>query len=132
MKNTRKSKKKTSDELLSWFEIPVLNLDRAISFYSAIFNVSFESMTTPAHSMAFFPKESGVGGALIFGDGCVPSQSGALLYLNVGSDLDQKLAEVDKIGGQVIMGSTLLGDEVGHYSLILDSEGNRIALFTKN
>lgn len=135
MTSKKKSVKKTKiakTELLSWYEIPVANLDRAVGFYSHIFNVSFETVTTAGHSMAFFPKDSGVGGALVYGDGCVPSQSGSLLYLNVQEDLELALEKVVGQGGQVIMGKTLLGDDVGHYSLILDSEGNRIALFTTN
>ena len=132
MKNNKKSKKITKAEMVAWFEIPVLNLDRAIAFYSAIFNIKFEIITTVSHSMAYFPQDSGVGGALVFGDGCIPSQSGSLLYLNVQSDLDEALTKIVGVGGQIIMGKTLLGNDVGHYSLILDSEGNRIALFTKN
>jgi hypothetical protein len=132
MKNNKKSKKITKAEMVAWFEIPVLNLDRAIAFYSAIFNIKFEIITTVSHSMAYFPQDSGVGGALVFGDGCIPSQSGSLLYLNVQSDLDEALTKIIGVGGQIIMGKTLLGNDVGHYSLILDSEGNRIALFTKN
>jgi hypothetical protein len=132
MKNTKKSKKNTKAEMVAWFEIPVINLERATAFYSAIFNVKFEIINTISHSMAYFPQDSGVGGALVYGDGCIPSQSGSLLYLNVQSDLDGTLAKITGVGGQVIMGTTLLGDDVGHYALILDSEGNRIALFTKN
>jgi predicted enzyme related to lactoylglutathione lyase len=132
MKNNKKSKKNTKAEMVAWFEIPVLNLDRAIAFYSAIFNIKFEIITTVSHSMAYFPQDSGVGGALVYGDGCIPSQSGSLLYLNVQSDLDDALTKIIGVGGQIIMGKTLLGNDVGHYSLILDSEGNRIALFTKN
>lgn len=132
MKNAKKNKEKSRNDMLAWFEIPVLNLERAISFYSIVLDVKFETIETQAHTMAFFPKEMGVGGALILGDGCVPSQSGSLLYLNVQEDLDLKLDKVVEIGGQVVMGKTLLGDDIGHYSLILDSEGNRIALFTNN
>ncbi len=127
-----KSKSKSKAEMLAWFEIPVLNLERAIAFYSAVFNVKFETITTLSHSMPYFPQDSGVGGALVYGDGCVPSQSGSLLYLNVKMDLEAALKIVVNVGGQVIMGKTLLGDDVGHYSLVLDSEGNRISLFTKN
>jgi hypothetical protein len=140
MQNTNKSKGKSktktnrelNSKLVAWFEIPVLNLERAINFYSEIFNIKFETITTVNHSMAFFPKDSGVGGALVYGDGCIPSQSGSLLYLNIQNDLEEALSRIASVGGQVIMGKTLLGDDVGHYSLVLDSEGNRVSLFTNN
>lgn len=132
MKGTKKTSKKSKNQMLAWFEIPVLDLERAKKFYSTIFNIDFETISTVTHSMAFFPKETGIGGALVYGDGCIPSQSGSLLYLNVNKELDKALEKVVAVGGHVIMGITLLGDDVGHYSLVLDSEGNRIALFTKN
>jgi len=132
MKKPKKTKEATKDQMLAWFEIPALNLERAISFYSAVLNISFETINTSSHSMAFFPKDSGVGGAIVFGDGCVPSSAGSLLYLNAGSNLEQTLKRVLEVGGQVVMDKTLLGDDVGHFSLILDTEGNRIALFTRD
>ena len=132
MKHTKKTKNKRTSKMLAWFEIPVLNLERAVSFYSIIFHVKFETMDTGTHSMAFFPKETGVGGALVYGSGCLPSQSGSLLYLDVQEELEISLSKVVANGGQVVMDKKLLGDDIGHYSLILDSEGNRIALLTKN
>jgi predicted enzyme related to lactoylglutathione lyase len=132
MKNEKKTKSKSKTEMVAWFEIPVLSLERATDFYSAIFNIKFETISTPTHSMAYFPKDSGVGGALVYGDGCIPSPSGSLLYLNVKDELDETLSKVVSSGGEVIMGKTLLGDDIGHYSLVLDSEGNRIALNSKS
>ena len=132
MATVKKNKKKEKHDMFAWFEIPVLNLERAVSFYSTVFDIKFETINTLSHSMAYFPKDSGIGGALVVGDGCVPSHSGSLLYLNVTIDLEDALKKVVSVGGHVIMGKTLLGDDVGHYSLVLDSEGNRIALFTKN
>jgi len=137
MKNTAKPKKarikkpQKRGDFLSWYEIPAANLDRAIHFYSSIFNINFETVHTGAHTMAFFPPESGIGGALVYGDGSIPSQTGSLLYLNAGSDLDASLGKIDSAGGQVLMGKTLISEEIGFYSLILDSEGNRLALYSK-
>ena len=132
---TKKNAKKSSipkREILSWFEIPVLNLERGMAFYSSVLETSFETTQTATHAMAFFSAESGVNGALVFGDGCVPSITGSLLYFNVASNLEQILLKVQDFGGQVLMGKTLISEDVGFYSLILDSEGNRIALNSKN
>jgi predicted enzyme related to lactoylglutathione lyase len=116
---------------LSWYEIPAADLDRAKQFYSTLFNIEFETIDTGNHTMAFFPAASGMGGALVYGDGCVPSQSGPLLYLNASSNLDDILGPIDSSGGQILMGKTLIGEELGYYALILDSEGNRLALTSK-
>lgn len=137
MKNKGKTKKtrivatEKGGNFLSWFELPVADLDRAIAFYSSLLGLSFEVLHTDTHTMAFFPEQSGFGGALVYGDGCIPTPTGTLLYLNVGSDLDAALAKVETYGGHIQMGKTLISEEVGSYSLILDSEGNRIALFSK-
>ncbi len=118
-------------DFVSWYEIPVTNLDRAIHFYSTIFDIKFEPLQTGTHTMAFFPTESGVGGALVFGDGCIPSHSGSLLYLNAGASLDEPLNKISEAGGQILMGKTLINEDIGYYSLVLDSEGNRLALCSK-
>ena len=130
-KKPRIKKPQKKGELLSWYEIPAANLERATHFYSTIFNFNFETVHTGTHTMAIFPAESGIGGALVFGDGCVPSQTGSLLYLNVGANLDETLEKVSVTGGQILMGKTLISEDVGSYSLILDSEGNRLALYSK-
>lgn len=130
-KKDRIKKPQKKSDFLSWYEIPATNLDRAINFYSSIFDISFEPVNTGTHMMAFFPTESGIGGALVYGDGSVPSPSGSLLYLNAGENLDEPLSKIPAAGGQVLMGKTLISEEIGYYSLILDSEGNRLALYSK-
>ena len=125
-------KVKNLNSFVSWFEIPVANLERAIHFYSTIFNNTFETVQTLTHTMAFFPEGMGVNGALVFGDGCIPGSTGSLLYLNTGSDLDIALEKVIISGGQILMGKTIISEEMGYYSLILDSEGNRLALHSKS
>lgn len=60
---------------LTWFEIPVSDMDRARRFYGTIFDTDFES-DEPAEGfpMAFFPvAEGGVGGALVQGEGALAS-----------------------------------------------------------
>jgi len=78
--------------------------------------------------MAYFPAEHGVGGALIQGPGCYPNDSGVLIYLNAGGDMDSILARIEGAGGRIIMPRTLIGDQAGHFALFIDSEGNRLAL----
>ena len=52
--------------VLNWFEIPALNLERAIKFYSDMFSYpSMNKMDLGDLQMAVFPMEgNGVGGAL--------------------------------------------------------------------
>lgn len=113
---------------ITWFEIPVHSMARAVAFYSRVFGIEMEMTQNGEHAMAFFPAtEGGLGGALVAGPGCVPSDTGTLVYLNVESDLQEALAQVELAGGRVILGKTALG-EAGFFALFLDTEGNKLAL----
>lgn len=114
--------------LISWFEIPVFDLARAKAFYDHLYGIRMESSYAGEYAMAFFPASKGIGGALVQGPGCQPNDSGTLIYLNAGSDLDGMLQRVEEAGGRVIMGRSLIGNDAGWFALIIDSEGNRLAL----
>ncbi|MBK7945736.1 MAG: VOC family protein [Flavobacteriales bacterium] len=115
-------------DFISWFEIPVFDIHRATAFYNAIYNMEMEASYNDDFAMAYFPANKGIGGALIQGPGCYPSETGVLIYLNAGNDLDSILGRVDLAGGRVIMGRTLISENSGCFALFIDSEGNRIAL----
>lgn len=111
------------------FEIPVVDLDRAVRFYEAVFGVEFERRTVDGYDMAFFPRaEGGAGasGALAKGDVYRPTHDGAILYFDV-ADIDEVLRRADTEGAKVLYGKTDVG-EAGYVAEIEDSEGNRIAL----
>ncbi len=128
-KKSEPAQRRTSPgHLVSWFEIPVHDMERAVEFYNLVFSVELEVNLSGEHAMAFFPTAEGaVGGALVKGPGSIPSGTGTLAYLNAGSDLPAVLALVEQAGGRVVMGETTLGD-AGHFALFLDTEGNKLAL----
>ena len=113
---------------LNWFEIPVTDLARAKEFYGRVLQAELREETVGGTSMALFPYDGGVGGALIAGEQHVPSAMGALIYLNAGNDLGGALRRVEEAGGKVVMGATKLTDTIGSIAVFLDSEGNRTAL----
>jgi len=114
---------------VSWFEIPVSNFERAVSFYETVFSMKLEINEMDNYKMGFFPAESGkVSGAICFGEGYTPSGAGSLLYLNANPDLNLVLDKVPASGGKVIVPKTLISSDVGYYAFIIDTEGNRLAL----
>ncbi|HMC96081.1 MAG TPA: hypothetical protein VKG92_00365 [Flavobacteriales bacterium] len=115
-------------DLISWFEIPVYDIHRAAAFYNAIYSMEMEVGYNGDFAMAYFPADKGIGGALIAGPGCIPNDTGVLIYLNAGSDLDSVLGRVELAGGRVIMPKTLISESAGNFALFIDSEGNRLAL----
>ena len=115
-------------DFVSWFEIPAYDIQRATNFYNAIYNMEMETNYNGEYTMSFFPADKGVGGAVVAGPGCIPNDTGVLIYLNVGNDLDSVLGRVELAGGRVIMPKTLISESAGYFALFVDSEGNRLAL----
>jgi predicted enzyme related to lactoylglutathione lyase len=69
----------------------------------------------------------GVGGTLVLDPGNAPSERGTLVYLDAGDDIDGALGRVGELGGTALSPVIDLGDQ-GRMALLLDTEGNRIAL----
>jgi uncharacterized protein len=118
-------------DVLNWFEIPVTDINRAASFYGAIFETTLEVLHGPDFASAMFRHDGGIGGGLVAGDGYSPNTEGTLVYLNANPDLDRVLKRVKRAGGQVIKAKTDIGEN-GFFALILDTEGNRVALHSTN
>ena len=117
---------------VSWFEIPAVNFKQAVAFYSNIYGVSMETVENESVSVAFFPVKTGIGGAIVSSPGSTPGDKGPLLYLNGGDDLNRVLEMVEPSGGRVIMQKTLINEESGYFAVFIDSEGNKLALHSKN
>jgi predicted enzyme related to lactoylglutathione lyase len=111
------------------FEIPVLDLDRAMAFYSAVFETSLTREEIDGYQMAMFPvKDEGFGasGALVQGDVYIPSTEGCFLYFGVES-IDETMSRALANGGSEMYAKKSNGD-LGWVAEIKDTEGNRIAL----
>ena len=127
-----KHKKRTLlKDFVSWFEIPAVNFEQAVAFYCQIYGIEMEKVSTNGYMMAFFPVGNGIGGAIVAGPGSVPSDTGPLLYLNGGSDLNNVLNKVEEAGGRIVMPKTLISDDAGYFAIFIDSEGNKLALHSK-
>ncbi|USD36055.1 MULTISPECIES: VOC family protein [Ferrimonas] len=110
-----------------WFDIPVADLDRAAAFYSRVMNVGVSFEEQDGFRFAVLAHEFGNGGCLVVDEVRISSQQGPLLYLNVDGRLGEALDEVTAMGGTVLEGAHQIGPH-GYRALILDSEGNRLAL----
>jgi predicted enzyme related to lactoylglutathione lyase len=125
------------NNMLGWFEIPVKDMDRAIKFYETVFGIKMQRHKMDNLDMAWFPWKEGVPGApgsLVYNEEFyIPSEkNGVLIYLTTPSgNLDQDLEKVEKAAGQVIIPRKQISEEYGYMAVILDSEGNRIALHSR-
>jgi uncharacterized protein len=111
-----------------WFDIPVLDLDRAIAFYSAVLGVPVKKEEYPGMAIGVLPHAgSDVGGCLHQSDADRPADRGPLLYFNAQGRLDEAVAAVEANGGKVLQAKHSIGP-YGYRAVVLDSEGNRVAL----
>jgi predicted enzyme related to lactoylglutathione lyase len=111
-----------------WCDIPVLDLDRAVKFYSAVLGQDVKKQDFPGTTIGVFPHNDGeVGGCLFTSPDEKPSDKGLMIYLNANGRLDDALVKVGANGGKVIQSKHQIGP-FGFRAIVLDSEGNRVAL----
>lgn len=111
-----------------WCDIPVNDLDRAIKFYSAVLGQAVSKETFGEMSFGLLPHaKENISGCLVKTEEAQPSANGPLIYLNCDKRLDDAIAATEKNGGKVLKPKHQIGP-YGFRAVILDSEGNRIAL----
>lgn len=110
-----------------WCDIPVSDLKRACEFYHQVLNTEVEVMNFEGTELAVFYHQNGNGACLMPQEESISAEHGVLIYLNVTGRIEDAIEKVEKYGGSVIHDIQALG-EYGFRALILDSEGNRMAL----
>ena len=111
-----------------WCDIPVRDLERAISFYSAVLGHDVKRHDLSGVTLGILPHNDGeVGGCLLTSSEQQPGKDGVMIDLNASGRLDEAVAAVPVNGGSVIKPKHAIGP-FGFRAIILDSEGNRVAL----
>jgi predicted enzyme related to lactoylglutathione lyase len=114
---------------VTWFEIPVNDMERSKKFYEAVLGVQLYPLALGPLTMSLFSRAQGAegaSGALVKAQTYVPSHSGSMVYFAV-DDIEGTLTRVEKNGGKIIRSKMGIGEFgfVGHFE---DCEGNRVAL----
>lgn len=122
--------------IVGWFEIPVLDMDRAIKFYQSVFQIELTRAQMGPLDMAWFPyfeNTIGSGGSLVYDpEQYKPSADGVLIYLTTPTgDLNKDLEKIEKEGGKILSPRKLISEDHGYMAVFLDTEGNRIALHSR-
>ncbi len=121
--------------IINWFEIPAIDIERAQKFYETIFGISMSPMEMGDFLMVAFPgDESGgkVGGALCKHEMYEPQNNGVLIYLNANPDIQKVVDRIESAGGTIVIPKTQISPEIGYMCVFLDTEGNRVALHAQN
>jgi predicted enzyme related to lactoylglutathione lyase len=109
-----------------WFEIPAADFERAVRFYESVFRTTM-IREEDKESAVFAYDQPAMSGSVTRAPHLVPSQSGAVLYLNADPELDAALERVRQAGGRVVLPRTELPTG-GAFAHIEDTEGNRVGL----
>lgn len=139
LKNMETSKqllRKIDEEtnILTWFEIPVSDIERAKTFYETILDIEMIKRTDGNDESVFFPYNPNViqatsgrvTGVLSKSERNSPSSQGTLIYINASPSLQTVLDKVEQAGGKIIAPKMQIPP--GFIAVIMDSEGNRIGL----
>jgi predicted enzyme related to lactoylglutathione lyase len=126
----------SKNNVIGWVEVPVADMERAMRFYETVFDFKIERHQMGPLDMGWFPYfENGLGsgGSLVYQkEYYKPSTDGVLVYFTARSgDLKNELARVEKAGGKVLQQKTLIAEGFGYMALFIDSEGNRVALHSR-
>src|SRR5258708_5515578 len=97
----------------AWFEIPSVDLDRAVRFYEGILETKLAREDMGRMRMGVFPHEKPLPtGAVVHAPGYEPASQGSVVYLNV-DDIRPVLARVPAAGGEVALPLTALPGGAG-------------------
>jgi len=110
-----------------WFDIPVGDLDRAATFYRAVLSIDVHKIDAGAQSFCVLHHDEGNGGCLVLAPSMMSSNGGILVYLNTDGRIRDAVAKAEGHGGKIVEPVRCIGPH-GFRAIVLDSEGNRIAL----
>lgn len=115
-----------------WVDIPVTDLNRAVTFYQAVLDKEVKQISEHGFEFALLPHENdNVSACLCVIENRQPSTQGALIYLNVEGRLEHAVAKVKSLGQTVVNEAEQIGP-YGRRAIIIDTEGNGIALYSKS
>ena len=114
----------TADGALGYVEIPAEDLERAKTFYAAVFGWTYQD--TPEGNYSFFDSgEGGIGGGFMQRGEQSPSHPVTFMICD---DLDETLERIIGNGGTVVSPRMDFGG-AGWLAHITDTEGNLIGLW---
>jgi predicted enzyme related to lactoylglutathione lyase len=114
-------------KLISWVEIPAMDIERATIFYNKMLNLEIQVLNFGKEKMACFPNGEG---AISQAPDFYPSTNGVLVSFDTEKNLDETLKTVSENGGEVLQPKTKIEAEGrGYFALIIDTEGNKVGLY---
>ena len=113
-----------------WADIPVKDLDRAMHFYTKVLNAQFRNRAEDAPIAVFEHRPGHVSACLFKSEHEQPSREGTIIYWSVEGRLKEAEAFVPGCGGTILRATHAI-EPFGYRSVVVDSEGNRLALHSQ-
>ncbi|MBO6757708.1 MAG: VOC family protein [Roseibium sp.] len=117
------------DNFTVWFELPVTDIDKAIAFYSNVFQTEMNRVDDMGpNPIAFFPTadDKGVGGHLYPGKPAADG-NGPTIHLACPDTLEATAERFKEAGGAVLSDPVTI--PAGRFIYAVDPDGNSIGLF---
>jgi predicted enzyme related to lactoylglutathione lyase len=115
--------------VVSWFDIPVNDINRAKVFYETVLNIGLVALDFGMVKFATFPdinNAAGASGWLIQNENNKPSGQGTVVYFDI-EDIDSAISRIETAGGKILQPKIKMG-QLGFICLCQDSEGNTVGL----
>ena len=120
-----------SQNTFCWVDIPVIDLDRAITFYTHILDEKIQKISEHGFEFGLLPHaDNNVSGCLCVMEDRKPGTNGPQVYLNVEGRLAEAVLLTKNHGGKVLKDIEQIGP-YGSRAVILDTEGNSLSLYSK-
>jgi predicted enzyme related to lactoylglutathione lyase len=120
--------------MIGWFEIPVTDIRRAKKFYDSVFEINVQLHDLGAVQMGWILGNGDnkmLGSLMQYSDAYKPSKTEGVLIYFTSDDVQNELDRITDAGGEILQPKTLVSPEFGYMALFLDTEGNRMALHSK-
>lgn len=115
------------NSVVTWFEIPAIDFERAVHFYEAVFAIQMRRDPN-FPGMAIFPYEHpAVTGCIVDSRDAELISAGVCVFLNCDHKLDAVLERTREAGQPVLEEKNYI-PAIGWVARIEDTEGNRIGL----
>ena len=120
-----------SPDRVVWFDLPVADLERASRFYAAVLGIAVSPVKAGNVNFAVLEHGPDGNGGCLIPNAKEVSAAGILVYMSVEGRIRDAVAQTQKHGGRVLKATESIGPH-GFRAIVLDSEGNRIALHSSN
>jgi predicted enzyme related to lactoylglutathione lyase len=121
----------SSPDRVVWFDLPVADLERASRFYAAVLGIEVSPAKAGNFTFAVLEHGPDGNGGCLIPNAKEVSAAGILVYMAVEGRIRDAVTETQKQGGRVLKAIESIGPH-GYRAIVLDSEGNRIALHSSS